>query len=97
MLPTNLLHDVAATFKLLAHPTRVQILRALAHEELCVCDLAQIVGLSVSATSHQLHLMRNLRLVRYRMEGKLAYYRVVDSWAEVALAGALRRIEGSQQ
>lgn len=72
--------DIAELFKMLAHPTRVQILRALADQELCVCDLAEVLGLSVSATSYQLQLMRRLKLVRYRRDGKFAYYRVASDF-----------------
>ncbi len=79
-LDSETLQDVADTFKVLANPTRVRILRALTLEELCVCDLAQVISLSVSATSHQLQALRRVKLVRYRMEGKLAYYSVRDSF-----------------
>ena len=78
LLPLETAQDVADVFKMLGHPTRVQILRALAGQELCVCDLAQLLGLSISATSYQLQTMRRAKLVRYRTEGKLAYYRVAD-------------------
>jgi DNA-binding transcriptional ArsR family regulator len=78
MLSEALLQELAETFKVLAHPTRIRILRALAQEELCVCDLAQVLGLSVSATSHQLQAMRRMKLVQYRMDGKLAYYSMSD-------------------
>ena len=78
MLASALVADAAETFKVLANPTRVRIIRSLAEEELCVCDLAQVLDLSVSATSHQLQLLRQARVVRYRMEGKLAYYSLRD-------------------
>lgn len=85
--------DVAEMFKMLAHPTRLQILRALAREELCVCDLAQVVGLSVSTISYQLQAMRRAQLVRHRAEGKLAYYRVTDAFVLALLEDALRHLE----
>lgn len=69
---------VAQSLKLLAHPTRIRILRALKAVELCVCDLAQALGMSVSAVSHQLRLLCGMGVVRYRTEGKMAYYSVVD-------------------
>ena len=68
----------AALFKLISHPTRVRILLALAAEELCVCDLAQVLEATVSATSHQLRNMRAMGLVQFRTEGKLAYYSASD-------------------
>ena len=81
--------DIAALFKMLANPTRVQILRALEDQELCVCDLAQVLDLSVSATSHQLQTLRGAKLVRYRNEGKFAYYRVADEFVLALLQDGL--------
>jgi len=78
LVPDHQLQLAAELFKVFAHPTRLKILRALAQEELCVCDLAQVLDLTVSATSHQLRTMRQMRLVRFRTEGKLAYYTVCD-------------------
>ncbi|NOZ00895.1 MAG: winged helix-turn-helix transcriptional regulator [Deltaproteobacteria bacterium] len=71
-------HLVAETLKTVAHPTRIRILRALGPGELCVCDLAQVLGISVSAVSHQLRLLRQNGLVSFRSQGKMAYYRLVD-------------------
>lgn len=93
LLPDATAQDVAELFKMLAHPTRLQILRALAREELCVCDLAQVVGLSVSTISYQLQAMRRAQLVRHRAEGKLAYYRVTDAFVLALLEDALRHLE----
>ena len=79
VMPSNeVVDETAALFKLIGHPTRVRILLALAAEELCVCDLAQVLGATVSATSHQLRNMRVMGLVHFRMEGKLAYYKASD-------------------
>ena len=69
---------VAATFRLLGDPTRVRILNALESGERCVGDLAKSVGISESAVSHQLRLLRTFRLVRVRREGRQAYYAVDD-------------------
>ena len=66
--------QVAEIFKALADPTRVRILHALLHAELCVGDLAAVLEMSESAVSHQLRLLRGLRVVRARREGKLVYY-----------------------
>jgi DNA-binding transcriptional ArsR family regulator len=96
MLAEDLVQRVADTFKVLAHPTRVRILRALASEELCVCDLAQVLGLSISAVSHQLRTMRQMKLVRYRMEGKLAYYSVRDPYVVALLADGVRHLTGEE-
>ena len=69
---------LAETFRVLGDPTRVKIVFALAHEELCVCDLATIVGASQSAVSHSLRALRQMDLVRYRKQGKIAYYSLDD-------------------
>lgn len=72
------LQRVAETFKLLGDPTRLRIVDALSRAELCVCDLALIVGASQSTVSHSLRSLRQFRLVRYRKDGKIAYYSLDD-------------------
>ena len=69
---------LAETFKLLGDPTRIRIAFALSREELCVCDLAQLVGSSQSAVSHSLRALRQMKLVKFRKEGKIAYYKLDD-------------------
>lgn len=69
---------VAETFRMLGDPTRVRILDVLGSGELCVGDVAKKVGISESAISHQLRLLRTMRLVRVRREGRQAYYAVDD-------------------
>jgi DNA-binding transcriptional ArsR family regulator len=69
---------VAEVFKLLGDPTRVRLLDALALGERCVCDLAELLGLTESAVSHQLRLLRAARLVRVRRAGRQAYYCLDD-------------------
>lgn len=69
---------LANTFGALADPTRVRIISALAHSELCVCDIAALLGVSQSAISHQLRSLRNLRLVKFRKEGRIAFYTLDD-------------------
>src|SRR5262247_4075281 len=64
---------VADTFRVLGDPTRVRMLDALSAGELCVCDIASLVGISESGVSHQLRLMRGTRLVRPRRAGRLVY------------------------
>ena len=73
------LERLAETFGVLAHPTRLRIVEALTSaEELCVGDLAAVVGATESAVSHQLRQLRQLRMVRVRREGRLSYYRLDD-------------------
>ena len=72
MLSADHVRSVAETFRMLGDPTRVRILDTLGTGELCVNDLAAKVGISESAVSHQLRLLRTMRLVRVRREGRLA-------------------------
>jgi DNA-binding transcriptional ArsR family regulator len=69
---------LADTFKVLGDTTRVRILDALSRAELCVADIAQTIGLSESAVSHQLALLRNTRLVRTRRDGRQIFYTLDD-------------------
>lgn len=65
-------------FKALADDTRVRIALALSKEELCVCDVAHLMSISVATASHHLRLLRNMRLVKFRKEGKLVFYSLDD-------------------
>src|SRR6185295_3986039 len=69
---------LAETFKALGDVTRVRILDALARTELCVSDLSELLGVSESAVSHQLRLLRGMRLVRARRDGRLVFYALDD-------------------
>jgi ArsR family transcriptional regulator len=69
---------LAQLFKALSDPSRVRIISALAHTELCVYDLAATLGMSQSAVSHQLRSLREMHLVRYRKEGRHVYYQLDD-------------------
>jgi DNA-binding transcriptional ArsR family regulator len=86
---------VADTFRVLGDPTRVRILDALAGGELCVCDIATLVGISESAVSHQLRLLRGMRLVRPRRAGRLVYYAVDDRHILELLKQASTHVEES--
>ncbi len=70
--------DLAETFSLLGDPTRTRILHALSVDELCVSDLVELLGVSQSALSHQLRLLRDRRLVAVRREGRHLFYRLQD-------------------
>ena len=72
------LQNLARFFKIFGDPTRIRILQSLSLRDLCVCDLSGILGISVSAVSHQLSLLRSERLVTYRKEGKLVIYSLAD-------------------
>lgn len=84
---------LAETFKVLGDPTRLRIAYALAREELCVCDLATVLGVSQSVVSHSLRALRQMRLVRYRKEGKIAYYVLDDEHIGTLLAEGFRHVE----
>jgi ArsR family transcriptional regulator, lead/cadmium/zinc/bismuth-responsive transcriptional repressor len=72
------LAGLAELFRLYADPTRLRILDALGTGELCVCDVAAVLGMTQSAVSHQLATLRHARLVRTRKEGKVVYYTLDD-------------------
>ncbi len=78
MLTDDEARNLSETFRVLADPTRSKIIYALLKTELCVCDIASILNISVSAVSHQLRLLRNMRLVKYRKEAKMVYYSLDD-------------------
>ena len=78
LVPDDTVVALADVFRALGDPTRVRILDALSHGELCVCDLAAVLGLSQSAASHQLRLLRSLHLVRARRDGRMVFYALDD-------------------
>ena len=84
---------VAETFRLLGDPTRVRMLDALASGELCVCDLAALLGHTVSAVSHQLRLLRGVRLVRARRDGRMVFYSLDDHHIIGLLSQSRRHVE----
>lgn len=87
------IHETSETFKVLSDPTRLKIVMALAKEELCVCDIAALLNLTESAVSHQLRLLKNLRIVRHRKSGKMAYYALDDEHIEDLIKSAVRHIK----
>lgn len=87
---------MADTFKLLGDPTRLRIVYALAHGELCVCDLASMLGMAPSAISNHLRVLRNTGVVSYRRQGKLAFYSIADGHITRLLAECLDHVEEVQ-
>ena len=77
-LTEDVIERLADTFKVLSDPTRIKILNALANKELCVCDISELLDMSQSAISHQLRKLRELKLVKYRKEGRTVYYSLND-------------------
>lgn len=84
---------LAGTFAALSDPTRVRILDALSHGELCVCDLAAVLKLSQSAVSHQLRLLRGARLVRPRRDGRIVFYSLDDQHIMSIFRQTLQHVE----
>ena len=78
LVPMDVALALAETFSLLGDPTRTRILHALSVDELCVSDLASLLGITPSAASHQLRLLRDRRLVEVRREGKQVFHRLQD-------------------
>ncbi|MBW1720436.1 MAG: winged helix-turn-helix transcriptional regulator [Deltaproteobacteria bacterium] len=93
MKPDETMQRIAETFKVLGDPTRIKIIFALSQEELCVCDIANLLGATRTAISHQLRVLRNLRLVKYRKEGKMAFYSLDDEHIENLFAEGMRHVE----
>lgn len=89
----HLLPQLADLYKLLGNTTRLKILLSLAKEELCVCDISHILGLTVAATSHQLKLLRDNGWLAMRNDGKMVYYRLRNEGLLKALQGDFRLFE----
>lgn len=88
---------LAETFKALGDPTRVRLLTALSATDLCVTDLAALLGLTESAVSHQLRLLRSLRLVRARRDGRQVFYHLDDDHIARLLAQGLEHVREATQ
>jgi DNA-binding transcriptional ArsR family regulator len=84
--------EMSELFKVLGDSTRLKIISSLLIEELCVCDIANILGVSVSAVSHQLRILKNTRLVRSRRAGKMIYYSLIDEHISVLIKIAKEHI-----
>lgn len=84
---------LARTFQALADPTRVRIISALSRTELCVYDLAALLGITQSAVSHQLRILRDLRLVRHRKQGRMVYYALDDEHIHDLFLRGLEHVE----
>jgi DNA-binding transcriptional ArsR family regulator len=93
MIAVEAIGTLAETFRVLGDSTRVRILDALSKAELCVCDLAALVDLSQSAVSHQLRLLRNMRLVRARRAGRMVFYALDDHHIVELFEQGLQHVE----
>ena len=87
------LMDLADFFKVFADSTRIKILYVLSQAEMCVCDIANLLQMGQSAISHQLRVLKQMRLVKYRRDGKTVFYSLADSHIETILAQGMEHIE----
>lgn len=87
------LYDLAELFKVFGDTTRIKIICALFQEEMCVCDMAALLGMTQSAISHQLRVLKQARLVKYRREGKVVYYSLDDEHVKAIFDQGLMHIK----
>ncbi|WP_028401246.1 ArsR/SmtB family transcription factor [Ectobacillus panaciterrae] len=91
------LSDVAELFKVLGDRTRTRILHALFETEMCVCDLAYLLGMTQSSISHQLRVLKQAKLVRNRKEGKVVYYSLADDHVKSIFEQAFEHVNEDQK
>lgn len=88
----EILYDLAEFYKVFGDTTRIKILYILLKSEMCVCDISQVLGVSQSAVSHQLRMLKQMKLVKYRREGKSVFYSLSDHHIELILRQGLEHI-----
>ena len=88
----DVLYDLTELFRIFGDSTRVRILYVLLESEMCVCDLAMLLGMTQSAISHQLRALKNARLVRARREGKTVFYTLADDHVKTILDQGLEHV-----
>ena len=88
----EILYDLAELFKIFGDSTRIKILYVLFESEMCVCDIAQLLGMSQSAISHQLRALKQSKLVKYRREGKTVFYSLADSHVRTILDQGMEHV-----
>ena len=86
------LYDLAELFKVFGDSTRIKILYALFEAELCVCDISRLLGLTQSAVSHQLRVLKNSRLVKFRKDGKTVFYSLADDHVRKIIAQGMEHV-----
>lgn len=89
---TEELFDLAELFKIFGDTTRIKILYVLFEAEMCVCDIAQILNMTVSAISHQLRILKQARLVKFRKEGKSVFYSLADDHIKKIIDNGIEHI-----
>lgn len=93
MPPEEILYDLAELYKVFGDTTRIRILYALFESELCVNDMAQLLGLSQTAVSHQLRVLKNNKLVKARREGKIVFYSLSDGHVSSIIQTGMEHVE----
>ena len=88
----EILYDLAELFKVFGDSTRIKILYVLFQSEMCVCDIAQLLNMSQSAISHQLRVLKQAQLVKYRREGKTVFYSLADAHVNTILNQGLEHM-----
>ena len=88
----EILYDLAELFKIFGDSTRIKILYVLLESEMCVCDIAQLLGMSQSAISHQLRALKQSKLVKYRREGKTVFYALSDAHVRTILNQGMEHV-----
>lgn len=88
----EIVSDLAELFKIFGDRTRLKILFVLLKEEMCVCDIAHILGMQQSAISHQLRVLKQSRLVKFRKEGKTVFYSLADAHVKTVLSQGMEHI-----
>ena len=87
------LYDLAELLRICGDTTRIRILYVLFEKEVCVCDIAQILGMTLSAISHQLRILNTARLVKHRRDGKTVYYSLADDHVKTILGMGMEHIK----
>ena len=86
------LYDLTELFRIFGDSTRVRILYVLFEAEMCVCDIAQLLGMTQSAISHQLQVLKKSKLVKYRREGKTLFYSLADGHVRTILDQGMEHV-----
>ena len=89
----EILYDLAELFKVFGDSTRFKILYALSERELCVCDISELIGVSQTAISHQLRVLKGAKLVKYRREGKNVFYALDDDHVRSIINQGMEHVE----
>ena len=92
MPPEEILYDLAELYKIFGDSTRIKILFALFEKEHCVCDISQLLGMSMSAISHQLRVLKQAKLVKFRREGRSVLYALADDHVKTILGQGMEHI-----